>query len=101
MSDVLVYLGLIPYFIYLLYIIGKSYISAYLNQLKVPGLVLSTNEYMFYATRIDTLILALIFVIMLYGFIRYIKFRLGFIETVKQEKKKDDAKSDNVSLSIY
>jgi len=69
------YVGAIPFFVYLIYLVGRTYVTTYLSQLGVPGIIkLDFSEYVFYGTRIDTLVICLIFTGIFLGLIRYLKY---------------------------
>jgi len=69
------YVGAIPFFIYLIYLVGRTYITTYLSQLGVPNIILSTNEFISHGTKIDTLGIAFVFSLLLVGLIRYIRYK--------------------------
>lgn len=70
------YIGAAPVFIYLLYLIGRTYITTYLSQLGVPEVIkLNVGEYIFYGTRVDTLIIAFLFTAIFIGLIRFLRYK--------------------------
>lgn len=90
MSSILPYLSAIPFFVYLVYLVGRSYITTYLSQLGAPEIILSANEYIFHGTKIDTLGISFIFTLLLIGLIRYIKYEPNGKNDTKISKTSED-----------
>jgi len=84
------YLGVITVFLYLLYVVGRTYISSYLNQLGIPAETMNfdVDDYLYYGLRQGTIILTLLFTFIFAGFIRYIIFQPDDAEKTKIEKLK-------------
>lgn len=84
------YFGVISVFLYLLYVVGRTYISGYLYQLGIPPETMNfdIDDYAYYGLRLVNIILIISFTVIFVGFIRYIIFQPSLTEKRKLKKLK-------------